>query len=344
VGGALSVVPFVRGAVLGYAFDEGRDPLVNGWALGGLSLSTALSRRFGGVRHALEPRLDWRLGGGVLGRALPAFGYDQWDRAPAVPPGAAVTFRAATGASRLAAAAPPGPFHQVRLSLATRLSSGEKELFRAEVGQDLELRRGRLAEGYVTAAAARGLVSGEAELRFWTGGRLEPGPRTPPGSGSWLDAFSQARLRLAVSDARGDAVRLGLLSFGPGGSGQQQAGADSLFDPRAVDVGTFVPPEPGTPGSTWSLASATLGAQVRLGPATIGYEAQLPVRTAIVPACSGAEGAVRTIGPWLVRQHTGSLEWDSPCRCFRARASIRYSDCGGVGGGFTLDLGAAASP
>lgn len=206
------------------------------------------------------------------------------------------------------------------------------------MGQDLDLRRGRLAEGYVTAAAARGLVSGEAELRFWTGGRLEPGPEVPPGFGSWLDAFSQARLRLAVSDGRGDAIRLGLLSFGPGGSGQQQAGLDALFDPRASDVGTFVG------GSPWALASATIGAQVRLGPATFGYEAQLPVRTAVVPACSGNEGDMRTTGPWQVRQHTGSLEWDSPCRCFRARASIRYSDCGGVGGGFTLDLGAAASP
>jgi len=330
LGGALSVLPFVRGAALAYAFDAAADPLANGWVVGGLSVSTVLSRRFGAVRHTLEPRLDWRLGGAVGGEALPAFGYDEWDRAAALPPGAGATFRA----PRLAAAAPPGPFHQARLAVATRVAEGERELWRAEVGQDLDLRRGRLAEGYLTAAAARGLVSGEAELRLWTGGRLEPGPAAP--HRSWLDAFSQARLRLAVADRRGDAVKVGLLSVAPGGSGQLQAGVDALFDPRAADVGTFVP------GADWSLASATLGLQVKLGPATLGYEAQLPVRDAIVRACRATDGSMRTVGPWQVRQHVGAVEWDSPCRCFRVRATVRYDDCGGVAGGLALDLGGAA--
>ncbi len=330
VGGLLSVEPWLRGAALGYAFDQGRRPVVNGWGTAGLVLSSTLTRRYGALRHALEPRLEWRLGSGVAGGDLPAFGYDQWDRAASTPPGAGPTFRA----PRLAAAAPPGPFHQARLALATRLTRGGQELARAELGQDLDLRRGRLSEAFVTAAATRGLLEGEAELRFWTAGRIEPGPAIP--HGSWLDGFSQARLRLALSDPRGDALKLGVLSVGPGGSSQLQAGADALFDPRAADVGTFVA------GSTWSLASATLGAQVKLGPATVAYEAQLPMRDAVVPACNGAEGAMRAISPWQIRQHAAVLEWDSPCRCFRAKATIRYDDCGGLGGGFSLDLGGAA--
>jgi LPS-assembly protein len=323
VAGVLSVRPFLRGAALGYLFDAARDPLADAWGVGGVELASFLSRRFGEVRHTLEPRLEWRYGTAVQGRALPAFGYDPWDRAAATPPGADPTFRA----PRFAAAAPPGVFQQARLSLATRLASGEVELARGEVGQEVDVGLGRLAEGFVKAAATRGLVSGEADVRFWTAGRLVPAPQPP--HASWLDRFSELRLKLVLADGRGDQLRGGLLAVGPGGSGRLGAGVDGLFDPR-----------PTTATGLDALASGTLGAQVRLGPATLGYDARLPVRTEVVLSCQGT--GTRVVGPWQVQEHAATLAWDSPCQCFRARATVRVNDCGEVGYSVSLDLGRAA--
>lgn len=321
VGDVLAVEPALRAAAAAYAFDAARDPAAAGWGAAGLTLSTALARRFGGLRHELSPRAEWRFTTGVAGGALPAFGYDAWDRGAAVPAGVAGPFAGA----RLAAAAPPGASSQLRVSVATRLTRGDEELARAELGQELDLRRGRLAEAFLRAWAARGPLSGEVDARLWTAGRLVPVPE--PTSASWLDAFSELRLRLALADGRGDELRAGLLAVGSGGSGRLGGGVDDLFDPR--------------PAATAALAAGSLAALVRLGPATVGYELLLPARTSVVPACAGPGS--RVAEAWEIQQQTGSLSWDSPCRCFRARVAVRLNACGDLGASLAIDLGRAGA-
>ncbi|MCM2334108.1 MAG: LPS-assembly protein LptD, partial [Anaeromyxobacteraceae bacterium] len=325
VGDLLAVEPSVRAAAAGYAFDASRDPVAAAWGSAGLAVSTGLSRRFGALRHELSPRLEWRFTTGAAGAALPAYGYDGWDRGAAVPAGSVLAAGSAFPGTRLAAAAPPGASSQLRLSLATRLTRGDEELARAEVGQELDLRRGRLAEAFLRASAARGPLSGEVDARLWTAGRLQAVPE--PEYGSWLDAVSEVRLKLALADGRGDELRAGLLAVGSGGSGRLGAGADALFDPR--------------PAATAALASGSLAAAIRLGPATLGYEVLLPVRTSVVPACVGTD--TRVADAWEVQQQTGSLAWDSPCRCFRARVSVRLNACGDLGASLAFDLGKAGA-
>lgn len=317
--GVLAVTPSVRGAAAGYAFDAARV-VANGWASTGLTVASWLVRRFGDLRHEVSPRLEWRASSGVAGGPLPAFGYDGWDRGGATPPGASL----ALAGQRLASAAPPGLSNQLRLSVATRLTRGGDELVRAELGQELDLRRGELAEGFFRASAARGPVSGEADLRVWTGGRLDAA--RVPAFASWLDAFSELRLRLTVADGRGDEFKAGLLAVGSGGSGRLGAGVDALFDARAAAIE--------------ALAAGSLAAKLRFGPATLGYEVLLPVRTAVVGGCQGT--GTRTATAWELQQQTGSVEWDSPCHCFRARVAVRLNACGDVSYSVGLDLGRAA--
>jgi LPS-assembly protein len=319
LGRAMAVAPFLRGAALGYLFDTARDPVANAWGLVGVEISTAVARRWGEVRHAVEPRLDWRIGSAVQGPDLPASGYDGWDRASEVPPGAAPEFAAALPA----AAAPPGVFHQARLAVMSRFVTPSRELARLELGQELDLRRGALAEGWVALASSWGPVSAEADARFWTAGRLEPAPS--PQHPSWLDSFSELRLSVALADGRGDQLYGRLFALGAGGSGRLGAGADALFDARTG--GAVAEP----------AATGTLGGRVRMGPASAGYEALLPARVQAVPACQGS--GTRVISAWQVQQHNASLDWDSPCRCFRARAVVRITDCGDIGYGLTVDLG-----
>lgn len=320
VGDWLAVDPSLRGAAAGYAFDAARDPVGAAWGSAGLTASTGLARRFGDLRHEVAPRLEWRATTGVGGGALPAFGYDGWDRGGAVPTGATDALLG----RRLAAAAPPGFSSQLRLAVSTRLVRGDEELLRAEVGQEVDLRAGRLAEAYLRATAARGPVSGELDARLWPAGRIVAVPE--PTAHSWLDAFSELRLRLAVADPRGDQLKVGLLAVGSGGSGRLGSGVDDLFDPR--------------PAGADALAAGSLAAFIRLGPATLGYEVLLPARTSAVPACQGA--GTRIADAWEVQQQTGSLEWDSPCRCFRARVAVRLNACGDLGASVAFDLGRAA--
>ncbi len=328
--GWLSVMPWVRGAVLGYVFDASQAARANGWWVTGLELSTLLSRRYGTVRHVLEPRVEWLLASPVMGRPLPAFGYDGWDRADATPPGAGASFVA----PRYASAAPPGRSNQLRLALASWLHSPDFALLRGEVGQEVDLGRGKLAEGYVSAAATRGYVTGEADVRFWTAGR--PDAAFQPQPVAWLDRFSELRLRLSVEDGRGDDLHGGLLAFGPGGSGRIGAGVDSLFDARPISIRSLDQALGAVAGAE-ALASATMGAKVRIGPASFGYDVLLPARTTEVSACQ-AGGPPRTIDPWHVQQQNAWAQWDSPCRCFKLRVAVGVSDCGGIPS-FKVDLG-----
>ncbi len=328
--GWLSVMPWVRGAALGYLFDASQSPLVNGWWVSGLQLNTLLSRRYGAVRHVLEPRVEWLLASPVMGGALPAFGYDGWDRADSTPAGTTGAFVA----PRYAAAAPPGRSSQLRVALATWLHSPDFALLRGEVGQEVDLGRGKLAEGFVSAAASRGYVTGEADVRFWTAGRPDPAPQ--PLHASWLDRFSELRFRLALEDGRGDGLHGGLLAFGPGGSGRIGAGVDALFDSRPISIRPL-DQAAGSSGSTDALASATLGGKLRIGPASFGYDVLLPARTSEVGSCQ-AGGPARTVGPWHIQQQTAWAQWDSPCRCFKLKVLVGVNDCGGIPS-FRVDLG-----
>jgi hypothetical protein len=265
-----------------------------------------------------------------VGSALPAFGYDDWDRAAATPAQVDATFVA----PRYAAAAPPGRSNQLRVALASWLHSPEALLLRGEVGQEFDLGRGKLAEGYVTAAASRGYVTGEADVRFWTAGRMDPAPQ--PTHASWLDRFSALRLSLGVEDGRGDGVHAGLLAFGPGGSGHMGAGVDSIFDARPISIRPL-DQTGASSNSAEALASATLGGKFRIGPASFGYDVMIPARTTEVSSCQ-ADGTTRTVGPWHLQQQYGWAEWDSPCRCFKLKVAIGVNDCGGIPS-FKVDLG-----
>jgi hypothetical protein len=265
----------------------------------------------------------------VSGKALPAFGYDEWDRGAAQPANTTTAFVA----PRYAAAAPPGRSNQMRVALATWLHAPDALLLRGEVGQELDLGRGKLAEGYVTAIASRGYVTGEADIYFWTAGRMDAAPQ-PPHS-SWLDRFSALRLSLNVGDGRGDGIHGGLLAFGPGGSGHAAAGVDALFDARPISIRPLDQASTVTSAGE-ALASGTLGGQLKIGPASFGYDVLVPARTIEVGSCQAGAPA-RTIGPWHVQQQTGWAEWDSPCRCFKLRVSVGVNECGGIPS-FKVDL------
>jgi LPS-assembly protein len=68
----------------------------------------------------------------------------------------------------------------------------------------------------------------------------------------------------------------------------------------------------------------------------VGYDVVLPARTS-APLCN--LNATRTVGAWQPQQQTASLEWDSPCQCFRAKAKLHVNDCGTIGFDLAFDLG-----
>ena len=147
-----------------------------------------------------------------------------------------------------------------------------------------------------------------------------PAPRIPS---AFLDRFTELRGEASLSDARGDRLRAGFLAVGAGGSGTLLAGIDPLFDLR--------------PAATDATASASAGARVVAGAATLGYDVLFPGRAAYVPACAGG-GGERRVEAWQPQQHAASAEWDSPCRCFRIAAVVRVNDCGDVSYSASIDL------
>lgn len=305
VGGAVTVAPWLGGAALGYGFDGARDASAAAWGLVGATVGTEVSRSFGRLRHALAPRLEWRAGSRTVGDALSFPAYDALDRAE----GGLLS-------------ASPGSFQQLRAAIATRLEGARATVARAEIGQDVDLVEGRFAETFASAAIAVGPLAADARARFFgIDGRGTPAPavaiRSP------LDDLTEFGAGVSLSSRRGDALRLGYFSVGPGGSGQLVAGLDPLFDVRALPI---------APG-----AFASAGARAVLGPATVGYDAHFRGRASDVPLCSGV-GGVRRAEAFAVQQHTGSLAWDSPCRCFRLAAVLRVNDCGEISWNASVDL------
>ncbi len=310
LGRALSVTPFVRGAALGYAFDSARDPGASAWGVGGATVETEVSRRFGALRHAIAPRLEWRAGTGAAGDVLPFAAYDALDRS------AAGLFPAV-----------PGTFQQLRAAIETRLEGARATLARFELGQDVDLRAGRLAEAFAAMAVGAGPVGADVRARFLSvDGRAIPAkaPRIP----SRLDDFTELRANLAVQDRRGDGVLAGLYAVGPGGSGTLVSGIDSLFDLR--------------PAPTEAVATGTAGLRATIGGAKLGYDVLFPGRDAYVPSCNDS-AAERRVGAFQVQQHVASLGWESPCHCFRIVAVAHVTDCGAFGYKVSLDLSRLAA-
>jgi LPS-assembly protein len=313
-GGAVTIAPFVRGAALGYGFDEARDPAASAWGIAGTVVATEVSRRFGEIRHAVAPRLEWRAGTDAAGEVLPFPAYDPFDRA--------------TGGSLSAA---PGPFHQLRGAVETRLETRAARVARAELGQDLDLRSGRLAETWAALGVAAGPLSADARASFFVDGRGSP--TRAAAIPSRLDELTELRARLALRNRRGDGLHVGFLSVGPGGSGALVAGIDPIFDTRAADIE--------------ASAVATGGFRFTVGGAQLGYEALVYGRDAFVDACTGPTGAQRRVDAFQVQQHTGSLGWESSCRCFRVVATVSVNDCadsvGDASYRVSLDLARLAS-
>lgn len=306
VAGAVTLSPWLGGAALAYALDGAPDSAAAAWGLGGVRIATEVSRRFGRLRHSIAPRLEWRAGSGTAGEALEFPAYDALDRA--------------AGPSLLSAS--PGAFQQARAAVETRLESGGVTRARAEVGQEVDLRDGRLAETFVSAGLAVGPVAADARARFFAfEGRGAPVP-TPP-IRSPLDELTELAASVSLSDRRGDALRAGFLSIGPGGSGGLVAGIDPLFDVRPANV------EP--------AAFATAGVRAVAGAATLGYDALFWGRPSLQPLCSGGTG-LRRVDALDVQQHVASLAWSSSCRCFRVAAVARVNDCGGFSYTASIDL------
>jgi LPS-assembly protein len=327
LGGALGLTPYLRGAALGYAFDTGRDPARVAWGVAGAAVSTELSRAYGGTLHRIAPRLELRAGTRAVGGddgALPFLAYDAWDRVRdgllRFPASAADPGGAAAGSL---SAAPGGAFQQLRLALENRLDAGKAGSLRLEVGQDLDVRAGRMAETFFSGTAARGRLSADLSGRFLSfDGRPEAAPA--PRFRSWLDHFTELRAGLSAADPRGDQLHAGLLSVGPGASGALMAGVDTLFDLRSAAVD--------------AAAQGSAGVRVVLGGGTLGYDALFTVRPIEVGRCRGTGTGTRQLEPWHVQQHSGSFIWDSPCHCFLARLAVRVNDCGERAWSAAIDL------
>ncbi len=311
VGRWLRLAPFLRGAVSAHAFDAAVDAIANAWGAAGATAETELSRRFGALRHSIVPRLAWRIGTGVAGGALPAFGYDGWDRGGEVPPGAAPSF----DAPRLLSAAPPGAFQQGRASIETRLAgrSGE-ELLSFELGQDFDLRASDLAESFATLRASIGPLTAEGVARYAGFATRPPVPTATPLA---LDDWTEVSGTLRFLTGRGHDLHARLRSVGAGGPASEQGGVDALFDLRPTPLD--------------ASSQASVGFKLPLGPATFGYDVLFPGRDVTVGSCDATgAGDTRRLSALHVQQHAASFVWDSPCRCFRLSAQVRFNDCDGL--------------
>jgi LPS-assembly protein len=293
---AVALAPFVRGVLVGYGFDDGPRPAATAWGVAGLDASAELARDLGPLEHRISPRLAL-LGGTAPAwsrRGDPSPSYDAWDRLADVGGGAAP--------AQTLSAAPGGAYTQLRASLENLLDAGPAGQLRLELGQDLDLRRGRLAESFGALSGSRGPLRTDAAARMLLGGGRPA--VVAPYRRSWLDAFTQLHLGAAAHDRRGDALTASLDATGAGAVGVQGAGVDALFDLRSNGLS----PD----------ASCTLGARAVLGGATLDYRIKLAARYLPSVGTGGNGTVAREAGRPL--EQVASLAWDSPCHCFVARA------------------------
>ncbi|WP_242344811.1 LPS-assembly protein LptD [Anaeromyxobacter terrae] len=327
VGNAVVLEPFVRGAALGYTFEDGMDPAAQAWGIAGTRLETTIGRAFGAIQHRVTPWVEWRIGSEAAGSAdLPA-AYDALDRVErssvVSPPGAVQL------PLPILSATPRGRFQQLRAAVDTRLSLRGADLLRLELGQDYDLEADRFGETFATGALRTGRFSADASARFLAiDDRHEPVPvtGTPRLPSSPLDRFTELRAWTSLSDRRGDALRLGILSIGRGASGTLVAGLDPLFDLR--------------PAPLEAVPLGNAGVTARLGGATATYDVLFPSRR-VIRQCSGE--SPREVSALHVQQQVATFAWQSPCRCFRVAAVVTLDDCGTVTPKAMIDLSPVGS-
>jgi len=265
------------------------------------------------------------LGGTAPWRANPGDpfpAYDLWDRIESerqVP--VAWTTTPQPVVQKLSAA-PDGAYTQLRASLDNRLDAGKGGQVQLQIGQDLDVRTGHLAESFASFQATKGPFTADAVARFLAfGGRP---PLTPNWTRSWLDEFTRLHAGAAVRDGRGDALRASLDSTGSGAVGAEGAGIDALFDLRPS----------GAAPDAWINA----GARGVLGGASLDYAIRLAARDLPPSSVPCTSGRTKSLSAGGVAQQDAVLAWDSPCHCFVARAHATMDACGDPSLGFEVDL------
>lgn len=319
LGRTVSVEPWIRGAASGYAFDA-VDPTAAAWGLAGLSASAQLARRWGAVEHRIVPRLEliagtdvWRPEG-----ARPFAAFDLWDRVEV--DAAAELDGAPARIVQELSAAPNGAYAQARATIGTRLS-GPRGSLALELGQDADVRGGRLAESFASLAAVGGPFRADASVRFLPANLRAALPET--WRPSWLDELTRLHVGASVRDRRGDTLRFSLDATAAGAIGAQGAGVDALFDLRPSNA----------PPDAWYRA----GLRLMLGGAALDYEVKLTARDYPTVACSGGESRMDVPAGRPVEQNA-VLGWDSPCRCFTVRVRASRDACDNMTYGLDVDL------
>lgn len=306
VGAWALATPWLAATGAAYAFDGSRPAAGTARAAGGLALSTELSRRHGEgsarFLHAVAPRVEWRFGTSPAGGGLPSgLAYDDRDVAPAAASADAIA------PARALSATPEAGFQQLRLALRNRLAAAGAGGPSADldVGQDLDLRGGRLAETWAQLGLRYGLVAADATARFYAFGASRPAGSPTAPFASWLDGASELRATLKVGTPVHD-LHFGFVALGPGGSQRLAAGVDPLFDPRPIGL------DP--------VAQGSAGFRTRWSAAVLTYDLEFNARRWAQPLVVG--------GPTdpHVFQQTARLTWESPCRCFRLGVTAALRD------------------
>jgi len=316
----LTVEPWLAGTAATYAFEANASPQVDARLAGGLTLSTSLSRSYGGrtrLKHIVEPSAAWRAGTGEAGPGLPTYAYDEMDVAR-------LFFGPRDGSvvGQRTLSAIPGDFSQLRLAVRNRLglTSERRSLASLDlsVGQDVDLTGGgRLAETWAQMEYRFRLpfgwaFTGGGTARFFGFGAHRPaGYRMTAPSAKFFDDFSQLSAKVKLADARGDDIHAELTAFGPGGSPRVLGGLEPFFDLRAL------PFEPNAGGN--------VGAEARLGGLTVKYDAFFDARTR-KSGQTCLSGKPITSSPHFYQQK-GSIVWNSECRCWKLGLEAILNEC-----------------
>ncbi len=330
----LELEPYLRGTGLAYAFQEAMPAQADGWMVAGMVAQTEISRTYGegasARRHSIVPRLEWRAGTAPVGPGLPAYAYDELDDAPPRPtdPRMPASYTATPTSPgfdlpvRTLTAMPYGGFNQLRASIRSRLVGPMGAFpFNAEVeaGQDLDLSRLARAESFGRLALTVGPASASVLARAYAFGAQKPFVEIPPSGttplpSNWLDPFTALTGNLTLADGRGEDVHVGISSMGVGGSPQEAAGVEPLFDEQPYAVAS-------------NIASA--GFRARYSGLLATYEAWFNPTT--LPTTTSICGATKqTSTSPHVYQHSASLTWDSPCHCWKAIVIVNANECIGL--------------
>ncbi|HEY3452136.1 MAG TPA: hypothetical protein VGK67_37680 [Myxococcales bacterium] len=259
---------------------------LRGRAFAGAWAGTELSRSFdsGRLRHTIEPSLELRAATERIGDALPelASGFvrpvDEFDERP-------------------------DGFVQGVVSVATRLvRAGAGELGRLELGQDVDLGKGRAADSFGR------LVVTPPYSQLTSSARWDWQRRT----------FSAVAAGLRLFDRRGDSLELRYERLLETGTGRTRAALDALFGLTRYAPG--------------SAAAELVFSQVSLSLAVTIYQGiALRYGAAMVPDMPA---------PFFRRilQHTGGLSLSTSCDCWRVDAYVSYVSGAGASFGFLVDL------